>query len=226
MSETIVRLENVVKHYRVGRITVRAIQGISLEIRRGDFIAVMGPSGSGKTTLFNLIGCLDKPTEGTLFFEEEDTSALSANRLADLRNARIGFVFQHFNLVPVLTAFENVELPLLLRKMTKKERSARVTRSLKLVGLADKIDRRPVELSGGEQQRVAIARALALRPEVILADEPTGNLDSATAMGIVHLMKDVNEQEGTTFVFSTHDPTIVGYATRIVEIRDGLIRDQ
>ena len=223
MSENIVELENVTKNYSLGKAKVLALRGISLEIKRGDFIAIMGPSGSGKTTLLNLIGCLDKPTSGNVFFEGEDTSKLDANRLADVRSAKIGFVFQHFDLIPVLTAFENVEFPLLLKKLDRKERSERIHSALQMVGLGDKASRKPLELSGGEQQRVAIARTLAGNPHIVLADEPTGDLDSDTGDKIIHLMRELNEKEGTTFVFSTHDPMIMEHVSKIIKLHDGRI---
>jgi len=223
MFENIVEFENVTKNYSLGKTIVKALRGLTLEIKRGDFIVIMGPSGCGKTTLLNLIGCLDKPTSGTVFFEGIDISKLDANRLADIRSARIGFVFQHFNLIPVLTAFENVEFPLLLKKLSKAGRSERVHHALQIVGLGDKTSRKPLELSGGEQQRVAIARALALQPDIILADEPTGDLDSERGDEIMHLMKNLNEKEGTTFVFSTHDPMIMEHASKIIKLRDGKI---
>lgn len=218
-------LKKVTKDYALGKTTVRALRGVSLEINRGDFIALVGPSGSGKTTLLNVIGCLDKPTTGTVFFEGEDISALTRNRLADMRNEKIGFVFQHFNLIPVLTAYENVEFPLLLKKMDKNERTKQVTSVLQKVGLHDKMDRKPFELSGGEQQRVATARALAGDPDIVLADEPTGDLDSEMGGKVIQLFKELNK-EGTTFVFSTHDQAIMEYASRIVQLRDGKIVDK
>ncbi len=215
-------LEDVTKDYALGKTTVRALRGISLEINRGDFIALVGPSGSGKTTLLNVIGCLDKPTTGTVSFEGENISSFTRNKLAAIRNEKIGFVFQHFNLIPVLTAYENVEFPLLLKKMEKDERKKRVTSALQKVGLHDKMDRKPFELSGGEQQRVATARALAGDPDIVLADEPTGDLDSEMGGNVIQLFKELNK-EGTTFVFSTHDPAIMEYASRIVQLRDGKI---
>lgn len=223
MSETIVELENVVKNYRLGKTKVKALRGIDLEVKRGDFVAIMGPSGSGKTTLLNLMGCLDKPTGGIVLFEGKTTSKLSSNRLADIRKNKVGFVFQHFNLIPVLTAFENVEFPLLLRKMDKTERTKRVKSLLKAVGLGDKATHKPLELSGGEQQRVAITRALVHKPDIVLADEPTGDLDSKTGDEIIQLMRKMNEEEGTTFIFSSHDPMIVEHANRIIKLRDGMI---
>ncbi|MFX1535094.1 MAG: ABC transporter ATP-binding protein [Promethearchaeota archaeon] len=220
----IVKIENVVKNYFLGKTTVNALRDISLEIKQGDFIAIMGPSGSGKTSLLNLIGCLDKPTSGTVFFEGKDISKLNSNRLAEIRSAKIGFVFQHFNLIPVLTAFENVEFPLLLKKLNKNERAERANQALEMVGLGDKIFRRPLELSGGEQQRVAIARALASRPAIVLADEPTGNLDSTMGEEIISLMKAINETESTTFVFSTHDPMLIEHVAKVIQLRDGMIK--
>lgn len=221
MSE-IVELKDVTKNYALGKTTVKALRGVTLEIMRGDFIAIVGPSGSGKTTVLNLMGCLDKPTDGTVLFEGEDISTLAANRLADIRSAKIGFVFQHFNLIPVLSAFENVEFPLLLKKLDKDERKTRVKTAIQKVGLQDKRGRKPFELSGGEQQRVAVARALAGNPDIVLADEPTGDLDSEMGGRVIQLMKDLNK-EGTTFVFSTHDPVITEHADRIVRLRDGKI---
>ena len=220
MSDIVV--QDVTKDYALGKTTVRALRGISLEIHHGDFIALVGPSGSGKTTLLNLIGCLDTPTTGTVLFEGEDISLLTKNKLADIRNEKIGFVFQHFNLIPVLTAYENVEFPLLLKKMDKDERTKRITSVLQKVGLHNKMGRKPFELSGGEQQRVATARALAGGPDIVLADEPTGDLDSEMGSTVIQLFKELNK-EGTTFVFSTHDPAIMEYASRIIHLRDGKI---
>ncbi|MFX1251170.1 MAG: ABC transporter ATP-binding protein [Promethearchaeota archaeon] len=220
----IVKIENVVKNYFLGKTIVNALRNISLEIKQGDFIAIMGPSGSGKTSLLNLIGCLDKPTSGTVFFEGKDISKLDSNRLAEIRSAKIGFVFQHFNLIPVLTAFENVEFPLLLKKLNKNERSERVNQALEMVGLGDKMSRKPLELSGGEQQRVAIARALVSRPAIVLADEPTGNLDSTMGEEIISLMKTLNETENTTFIFSTHDPLLIEHVVEVIQLRDGMIK--
>jgi putative ABC transport system ATP-binding protein len=221
MSE-IVMLRDVTKNYFLGEIEVKALRGITLEICSGDFIAVVGPSGSGKTTLLNIIGCLDRPTTGSVLFEGKDNATLNRNQLADIRRDRIGFIFQHFNLIPVLNAFENVEFPLLLKKMDKAERKKRVISVLRRVGLGDKIKRNPFELSGGEQQRVATARALASSPDIVLADEPTGDLDSVMGNTVIQLFRDLNE-EGTTFVFSTHDPEIMKHATRLVRLHDGNI---
>jgi putative ABC transport system ATP-binding protein len=221
MSE-IVTVREVTKDYPLGETTVKALRGATLEVYRGDFIALVGPSGSGKTTLLNVMGCLDKPTTGRVLFEGEDISLLTSNDLADIRSTKIGFVFQHFNLIPVLTAFENVEFPLLLKPFGNTERKKRVIDALEKVGLEDKMERKPSALSGGEQQRVAVARALAGNPDIVLADEPTGDLDSETGSTIIQLMKDLNK-EGTTFVFSTHDPVIMNHASRIVQLRDGKI---
>ena len=223
MCDNIIRLKNVIKNYTLGKTTVKALRGVTLEIKRGDFTAIMGPSGSGKTTLLNLIGCLDKPTSGAVFFEGKDISKLNVDRLAGIRSAKIGFVFQHFNLIPVLSIFENVEFPLLLKKLGKVERLERIYHALQMVGLEDKASRKPLELSGGEQQRVAVARALVSKPDVILADEPTGNLDSNTGDKIIHLMRSLNKKESTTFIFSTHDPTIMECASKVVKLHDGEI---
>lgn len=222
MSE-IVTLKDVTKNYALGKTTVKALRGITLEVVSGDFIAVVGPSGSGKTTLLNVVGCLDRPTTGSVLFEGKNTSLLSRNQLADIRREKVGFIFQHFNLIPVLNAFENVEFPLLLKKMDKTEREKRVTSALDKVNLQDKMERKPFELSGGEQQRVATARALAGGPDIVLADEPTGDLDSVMGGRVIQLFKDLNK-EGTTFVFSTHDPEIMKHATRVVRLHDGKIK--
>ena len=221
MSE-IVKLKEVTKDYALGKTTVKALRGITLEVVSGDFIAVVGPSGSGKTTLLNVVGCLDRPTTGSVLFEGKNTSLLSRSQLADIRREKVGFIFQHFNLIPVLNAFENVEFPLLLKKMDKTEREKRVTSALERVNLQDKMERKPFELSGGEQQRVATARALAGGPDIVLADEPTGDLDSVMGGIVIQLFKDLNK-EGTTFVFSTHDPEIMKHATRVVRLHDGKI---
>lgn len=219
----IIEMRDVTKNYSLGETTVKALRGITLSVTKGDFAAVVGPSGSGKTTLLNVMGCLDTPTGGEVLFEGVDISLLSRNELADLRSEKIGFIFQHFNLIPVLNAFENVEFPLLLKKMDRTERKKRVTTALERVGLDDKTERKPFELSGGEQQRVATARALAGDPDIVLADEPTGDLDSVMGSKVIRLFKDLNK-EGTTFVFSTHDPEIMEHASRIVYIHDGKIR--
>jgi len=218
-------MENVIKNYKVGKVEVPALRGISLSIQEGDFAAIAGPSGSGKTTMLNLFGCLDKPSEGRVYLNERDISKFSSNKLADVRNLNLGFVFQTFNLIPVLTAFENVEFPLILLKKGKpKERKESVMNILTQVGIADLAHRRPLEMSGGQQQRVAIARALVKGPKVVLADEPTANLDSVTGEGILKLMLEMNKSTNTTFIFSTHDPMVMGYARRLVRVHDGKIQ--
>jgi putative ABC transport system ATP-binding protein len=220
----VVNMQNVVKNYKVGKVEVPAIRGITFGIEKGDFAAIAGPSGSGKTTLLNLFGCLDKPTSGTVFIEEHDIIKLSPDELADVRNQHIGFIFQSFNLIPVLTAFENVEFPLILLKQgTPAERKEKIMNMLASVGIADLANRRPNEMSGGQMQRVAIARALIKDPDYVLADEPTANIDTKTGHEILDLMEDMNKKKGTTFVFSTHDPQVMGHAKRLINIRDGQI---
>jgi putative ABC transport system ATP-binding protein len=222
MNGTIVSVENVSRIYKLGKAEVPALRGVSLEIHAGEFLAVAGPSGSGKTTLLNLIGCVDTPTSGVVRVDGEDTSALSERALTDLRLRRIGFIFQSFNLVPVLSVFQNVEFPLLLQGgMGKRERGERVLALLDAVGLADHSRHRPSELSGGQRQRVAVARALVGRPKLVLADEPTANLDSATGATIIDLMRDLNRRDGTTFLFSTHDQKVMSHAHAVVRIADG-----
>jgi len=220
----VVNMQNVVKNYKVGKVEVPALRGITFGIEKGDFAAIAGPSGSGKTTLLNLFGCLDKPTSGTVFIEEHDIIKLSPDELADVRNNHIGFIFQSFNLIPVLTAFENVEFPLILLKQgTPAERKQKIMNMLASVGIADLASRRPNEMSGGQMQRVAIARALIKDPDYVLADEPTANIDTKTGHEILDLMQEMNEKKGTTFVFSTHDPQVMGHAKRLINIRDGQI---
>ncbi len=214
---------DVSKTYRLGKINVTALAGVSLAVEAGEFLAVAGPSGSGKTTLLNLIGCLDTPTSGEIAIDGEAIGGLSAGRRADLRARKLGFVFQTFNLIPVLTASENVEYPLLLQR-GRGDVPARVRAALEHVGLAERARHRPAELSGGQQQRVAIARALVTEPALVLADEPTANLDSRTGHEIVELMRRLNRERGTTFIFSTHDPRIVNAADRVLEISDGRLQ--
>jgi putative ABC transport system ATP-binding protein len=216
------RLENVKKIYRTGDVEVHAVRGVSLDIERGAFLSIAGPSGSGKTTLLNLLGALDTPSAGTVQIGERTTEGLSSRTLADFRNTHLGFVFQTFNLIPVLTARENVEFPLQLQGVADRgERRRRVDEPLSEVGLDGLSERRPTELSGGQQQRVAIARALVKNPTLVLADEPTANIDSGTALEIMRLMQQMNESRGTTFVFSTHDPLVMRHATRLVRLQDG-----
>jgi putative ABC transport system ATP-binding protein len=220
----IVAVENVSKIYQLGKTEVPALRGVSLSILRGEFLSIAGPSGSGKTTLLNLIGCVDTPTSGRVVVDGRDTRDLSERALTELRLRRIGFIFQTFNLVPVLSVQQNVEFPLLLQGgLTRHERAARVGSLLEAVGLGAHARHRPSELSGGQRQRVAVARALVTRPPLVLADEPTANLDSQTGATLIDLMKDMNARDGTTFIFSTHDPKVMAHATSIVRIEDGAI---
>jgi putative ABC transport system ATP-binding protein len=218
-----IQIENVSKVYRIGEVETHALNDISLNIGEGEFTALVGPSGSGKTTLLQLIGCLDKPDRGVVKIKGKDVTRLNANQRADLRRESIGFIFQFFALVPVLTAYENVELPLLLGSVKAKERRERVMELLNAVGLADRAKHRPDQMSGGEQQRVAIARALAPRPVMVLADEPTANLDTDNGKQAMEIMQRLNEKTGTAFVFATHDPRVVAFARRVVKLRDGRI---
>ena len=221
----IIRLENVTKTYRIGEIETHALNNVSLSFDEGEFTALVGPSGSGKTTLLQLIGCLDRPNSGQVWINQQDVTNLSANRRADLRSQVIGFIFQFFALVPVLNAYENVELPLLLSGVPAQERRQRVLEMLDAVGLSDRIHHRPDQMSGGEQQRVAIVRALAPRPLMVLADEPTANLDTANGEQAMAIMQRLNQQVGTAFIFATHDPRVMQYARRIVRLRDGQVVD-
>ena len=228
MTQAIVELSNVVKHYQLGNTTVKALRGVSLRIEPGEFSAIAGPSGSGKTTLLNLIGCVDIATEGEVHVEGQLTNNLKDKELTTLRLFKIGFVFQTFNLISVLTAFQNVEFPLLLqgKRFTKAERIKRVNDVMEKVGLGGHMAHRPTELSGGQRQRVAVARALVTEPALVLADEPTANLDSETGNAIIDLMRTLNETDGTTFIFSTHDPKVLHHAHRIVWLEDGRIVDR
>ncbi|MDI3535217.1 MAG: putative transport system ATP-binding protein [Thermosediminibacterales bacterium] len=218
-------LKYVTKVYNSGSIQFKALKGISLKVDRGEFVAVMGPSGSGKSTLMNILGCLDVPTSGEYFFEGIEVSNFTDNQLAEIRNKKIGFIFQKFNLLPQMNTYENVELPLLYRRMDTAERNQRVRKALEQVGLIDWKEHKPTELSGGQQQRVAIARALAGDPHLILADEPTGNLDSKTGTEVLKIMKDLNKN-GRTIVLITHDLNVAKSAKRIISIKDGLIVEE
>jgi putative ABC transport system ATP-binding protein len=223
----IVSVHNVSKEYTLGKVVVPALRGVSLDVPKGEFLSIAGPSGSGKTTLLNLVGCVDTPTSGKVVVAGEDTSALSERALTSLRLNRLGFIFQSFNLVNVLTVFQNVEFPLLLqRKHSSKERKERVRELLSQVGLSDYLTHRPNELSGGQRQRVAVARALVTRPEIVLADEPTANLDSVTGQNIIDLMRDMSRKFGTTFIFSTHDAKVMSHASILVKLADGKITEQ
>ena len=221
-------MEGVWKIYHLGKTEVPALKGIGLSIKEGDFATIAGPSGSGKSTLLNLIGCIDVPSSGTVRVAGHDTSTLNDRRITRLRHRTIGFIFQSFNLMPVLNVFENVEFPLLLGGKTppKAERREYTNYLIEQVGLSEWRRHRPSELSGGQRQRVAIARALVTRPQIVLADEPTANLDSKTGTAIIELMKEINTELATTFIFSTHDPSIVEIADHIVHLHDGEVTDE
>jgi putative ABC transport system ATP-binding protein len=221
----IIQLENVTKTYRIGQVETRVLAGVSLSIEESEFTALVGPSGSGKTTMLQLMGCLDRPDSGAVKINGQDVTRFNANQRADLRRAKIGFIFQFFALVPVLNAYENVELPLLLNGVHAKERRERTLGLLNAVGLADRAHHRPDQMSGGEQQRVAIARALAPRPVMVLADEPTANLDTANGRQAMEIMQRLNRETGTAFIFATHDPRVMAYARRVVKLRDGQVID-
>jgi putative ABC transport system ATP-binding protein len=220
----VVRVEEVYKDYLLGEQNVQALRGVSLDVETGVFLAIAGPSGSGKTTLLNVIGCIDSPTKGKLYIKDQDVSGKTSDELADLRARTIGFIFQTFNLLPVLTSSENVEYPLLNRTdVSKTERRKRVDSFLDMVGLGRFKDHRPNQLSGGQRQRVAIARALAIEPTIVLADEPTANLDHATGSEILQLMRKINRELGTTFIFSTHDQRVMTMADKLVKMEDGVL---
>ncbi len=222
----IVSIHNATKDYRLGKITVPALRGVSLAVNSGEFLSIAGPSGSGKTTLLNLIGCVDTPTSGSVEVAGRNTAELSERALTRLRLYTIGFIFQSFNLVSVLDVYRNVELPLLLqRTLSAPERAKRVHGLLDRVGLKDYVRHRPSELSGGQRQRVAIARALVTRPQLVLADEPTANLDSVTGQNILDLMRELNHADGTTFIFSTHDARVMSFAHAVVRLADGRLAE-
>jgi len=220
----IVSLNKITKDYPLGSTTVHALKGIDLEIEKGAFMSIVGPSGSGKTTLLNIIGCIDKPTSGNVYIENDKISDLKDNKLTDLRLYKIGFIFQSFNLIPVLSVVENVEFPLLLmQKYTKAQVRQKALEIIEQVQIIDQISQKPSELSGGQRQRVAIARALVTSPQIVLADEPTANLDSETGAKILTLMQKLNKEKGVTFIFSTHDPDVLQYAKDIIKIKDGVL---
>jgi putative ABC transport system ATP-binding protein len=223
----VVELENVKKYYQLGQTRVEALRGVSLSIEQGEFLTIAGPSGSGKTTMLNMFGCIDIPTEGTVRIAGTETEKMTDKELTRYRRTKIGFIFQSFNLIPVLNVYENIEFPLLLQKhLSKEERHERVMQAILEVGLENRIKNKSAELSGGQRQRVAIARALVGRPLIVLADEPTANLDSETGKRIIELMRTINENDKTTFIFSTHDAHIMKAAKRVVHILDGQIVDE
>ncbi len=220
----LVKLVGLKKTYQQGKIAVPALRGIDMEIESGEFTTIFGPSGSGKTTLLNMIGCLDRSTAGEIIFDGHSINNLSNKELAEIRRHNLGFIFQSYNLIPVLTAYENVEFAIrLIDKHSKKERREKVINLLEEVGLGDLVERRPNELSGGQKQRVAVARALIKEPKLVLADEPTANLDSETSQEVLEIMQKMNKELNTTFIFSTHDPQVMDYANRLIEIKDGMI---
>ena len=221
----VARVENATRIYKIGKIETQALRGVRLSIENGEFTALVGPSGSGKTTLLQLIGCLDQPTSGKVFVDGKDVTGLNRNQRADMRRGTIGFIFQFFALIPTLNAYENVEMPLLLDHQSPADRRTRITELLAAVDLSDRAHHRPDQLSGGEQQRVAIARALATKPTLILADEPTANLDTKNGEQVMEIMTRLNKETGVTFVFATHDPRVIKYARRVVTLRDGLIAE-
>ena len=223
MDDVLIRLEDITKIYKMGDMEVHALRGVSLEVTGGELVAIMGPSGSGKSTLMNVIGCLDQPTAGHYWLDGTDVGRLNDNKLADIRNRKIGFVFQTFNLLPRTTAFQNVTLPLIYGGVGARDRRAQAKAALEAVGLGNRLHHRPNELSGGQQQRVAIARALVTEPAIILADEPTGNLDSHSGKEIMGIFSQLNQERGITVVFVTHDPDIAEQTRRIIRIRDGLL---
>jgi putative ABC transport system ATP-binding protein len=221
----VTKVIDVTRDFRIGEVETHALRGVNLSIESGEFTALVGPSGSGKTTLLQLIGLLDQPTSGRVLINGKDATGLSRDKRADLRRGSIGFIFQFFALIPTLSAYENVEMPLLLNGIGSAERRTRVAEMLEAVGLVDRGHHRPDQLSGGQQQRVAVARALAIRPSFVLADEPTANLDTENGRQIMEIMQRLNKETGTTFIFATHDPRVINFARRVVTLRDGMIVD-
>jgi putative ABC transport system ATP-binding protein len=222
----VTKIINATRVFKIGQMETHALRGVNLTINSGEFTALVGPSGSGKTTLLQLIGLLDQPTTGSVFINGRDVTKFNRNQRADLRRGTIGFIFQFFALIPTLTAYENIEMPLLLNGMGAAERKTRVNEMLAAVGLTDRAHHRPDQLSGGQQQRVAVARALSINPTFVLADEPTANLDTENGRQVMDIMKKLNKETGVTFVFATHDPRVIGYAERVVTLEDGMIVGQ
>lgn len=218
----IIKIRNIIRDFQLGQETVHVLKGIDLDIEKGEYVAIMGPSGSGKSTLMNLIGCLDTPTSGSYILNGKDVSQMSDDELADIRNKEIGFVFQTFNLLPRTTALDNVALPMVYAGYSKKDRTERAVQVLHDVGLSDRMDHRPNQLSGGQRQRVAVGRALVNKPSIILADEPTGNLDSKTGAEIMNLIEDIHKA-GNTIIVVTHEEEIAAHAQRIIRLRDGMV---
>lgn len=223
MEDTIIKLENVWKIYKMGEVEVPALRGLNLKIKRGEFIAVQGASGSGKSTALNSIGCLDVPTKGRVYLEDKDISKLPESELAQIRGKKIGFIFQQFNLISTLTALENVTLPMIFQNISSEKRVKKAKELLEMVELGDRINHKPNEMSGGQQQRVAIARSLANDPEVILADEPTGNLDSKTGETVINFLDKLHKEKKTTIIMVTHDANLAKHAQRIEYLKDGVI---
>ncbi len=223
MTRYIIRLEDVWKVYKMGNVEVAALRGMNFKVKEGEFVAIMGPSGSGKSTAVNMVGSLDVPTRGKVFLENKDISKMNESKLAQLRGKKIGFIFQQFNLISTLTAKENIMLPMVFQGIPASKRRKRAEHLLKMMDLGDRMDHRPTELSGGQQQRVAIARSLANNPEVVIADEPTGNLDSKTGKSVIHLLKQLHKKEGKTIIMVTHDKYVANFAQRVEHLKDGII---